>query len=239
MRNTQRELKQAFIYTIPILCGYLVLGIAFGVLLQDKGYNFLWALFMSIIIYSGSAQFIAVGFLASGLDLLSVAVVTLLISVRHIFYGLSMIEKFENFGLKKLYMIFALTDETYSVLCATRLPGSLNKNNFMFYVAALNHLYWICGSVIGAVLGGLFKFNTAGIDFTMTALFVVIFVDQWKSYKNHIPALTGLICTAICLILFGKENFILYSMVFIVFVLYLMRKPLEKSIDNTKEKEYD
>lgn len=222
-----KALKSAFPHTIPVLMGYLFIGIAFGILLRSKGYNFGWAILMSIFIFAGSMQFVAISLLTSNFNLIAVVFMTLMVNARHLFYGLSMLDKFKDMGKKKPYMIFSLTDETFSLLSSTEPPQNINKNWFYFFIALLNHFYWIIGSAIGGIIGSVFSFNTKGIDFVMTALFVVIFVEQWKSNKNHIPALIGISASLLCLVIFGASRFILPSMVFILITLTIFRKTIE------------
>ena len=208
----KRTLKVAFPYTFPVLMGYLFLGIAFGVLLGSKGYHVGWALLMSLFIYAGSMQFVAIDLLAGAFNPVSAMLVTLMVNARHIFYGLSMLDKFKICGRLKPYMVFSLTDETYSLLCAAD-PLGVDRKWFMFCIAILNQLYWVTGSVIGNVAGSLIKFDSTGIDFAMTALFIVIFIEQWENTRNHVPALLGLGITLLCLIVFGRDWFIIASMV--------------------------
>lgn len=222
-----RALKAAFPHTIPVLMGYVFMGMVFGILLRVKGYHFGWALFMSIVIYAGSMQYVAVTLLTPGISFLHVIIMTFMVNARHMFYGLSMIEKFKSMGTKKPYMIFSLTDETYSLLCgAVPLPG-VDKNWFYFFISLLNQIYWIIGCTLGGILGSLFTFETKGMDFAMTALFVVIFIEQWKGNKNHISALLGIIISIICLFMFGPDFFIIPAMVGIFFALTLLRKKLD------------
>lgn len=220
----KKALKAAFPCTIPVLTGYLSLGIAFGILLGSKGYNVLWSLLMSVTVFAGSMQFVAIDILTSPFNLLGTIALTLTINARHLFYGLSMIEKYKDMGKKKPYMIFSLTDETYSILCGINPPEHVDRNRFYFSVAMLNHLYWITGSVIGSVAGSLIKFDTTGIDFAMTALFVVIFVEQWEHVENHIPAIAGIALTFLSLVIFGARNFIIVSMIAILVFLSLFRR---------------
>ena len=221
------NLKFAFIRTLPVLFGYLFLGLAFGLLLQKAGYNFIWAFFISLFVFAGSLQFVLIGFLTSGASIVSVIIMSLSINSRHIFYGLSFIEKFKSMGKAYPYMIFSLTDETYSLLCGTKVPKELNENKVFFLIALLDHAYWICGSVLGAVVGQLILFDTTGIEFAMTALFTVIFIEQWYSFKSHIPALVGILCGIICLIIVGPANFILPSLVVVIGILIIFKKPIQ------------
>ena len=219
----RRSLAAAFPVTVPVLMGYLAIGIAFGLMLQEIGYNFIWAFFMSLTIYAGSGQYLGVSLLASAATLGTVAVMTLLINFRHLVYGLSMLEKFRGMGLRKFYMIFSLTDETYALLSSTQAPIGVDPKNFYFAIALLDQSYWILGSVIGAVAGALLPIDTTGIDFAMTALFVVIAVDQWRAYKRHLPALLGGAVTIVSLALVGPENMLLPALGVIVLVLLILR----------------
>ena len=219
----RNELKFAFIQTIPILMGYLFLGMAFGLLLQKAGYNFIWAFFISLFVYAGSMQFILVTLLSGGVGLLYTAIMTIFINGRHIFYGLSFIEKYRNSGKFYPYLVFSLTDETYSVLCSCKIPDEMNKNRVMFLISLLDQLYWILGSVIGALLGQIISFSTAGIEFSMTALFIVIFIEQWKENSIHSNSITGFLAAIICLLIFGPDRFIIPALVLCVAILLLFR----------------
>lgn len=226
----KKLLQYTFLQTLPVFCGYLFLGIAFGLLLADAGYGFLWALFASTLIYAGSIQFVMVNFLTAGTGLLTVAFMTLLINSRHLFYGLTFIEKFKNMGKRYPYMIFSLTDETYSLLCTLDSPKEFEEQNVYFSISSADHTYWVFGSVLGAAIGQLLPFDTTGIDFAMTALFVVIFVEQWLSFPTHIPAIVGLISGISCLITFGASSFILPSLLITVTILLCFRRKLEPHI---------
>ncbi|MFZ5974970.1 MAG: AzlC family ABC transporter permease [Bacillota bacterium] len=219
-------LKTAFPATIPVLLGYLFVGIAFGMLLEEKGYSFIWAFFVSLSVYAGSMQFVMLSFLSCGAGLIEVALMTLAVNFRHVFYGLSMLDSFKGMGKKKPYMIHALTDETYSLLCAVSVPAGVDPHLYRFSIAVLNHIYWIAGSVIGAVAGSLVTFNTTGIDFAMTALFVVIFIEQWMSYATHIPALAGLASAVLALLILGAGNFIIPAMLISTCALITLRHRL-------------
>lgn len=216
--------KAAFPVTIPVMLGYLSIGIAFGLLFEKAGYHFIWAFAMSLLVYAGAMQFIAVSFFYGGIGLVQIALMTLAVNVRHIFYGLSFLDKFSNMGKKKWYMIFALTDETYSLLCGTKAPPDLDERKFFFYIAFLNQSYWVLGSVIGSLVGSVITFNTTGMDFAMTALFIVIFIDQWKAYCTHIPAMIGIVSTILCLLTFGADNLIIPAMILILISLMFSRK---------------
>lgn len=223
----KRAFRCAFPYTIPVLAGYLFIGAAFGVMFQEKGYNFLWAIFMSIVVYAGSGQYLAVNFFTPGVNFLQIIFLEFMVNVRHIFYGLSLLERFRGMGKKKLYMMFSLTDETYSLFCITKIPKDVDEKKFLFAIALLDQFYWITGSAIGAIAGTLIPFDATGIDFAMTALFTVIFVEQWLSSKNHLPALVGLVSAFICRLLFGAEQFILPAMIMMMVILLSGRKVIE------------
>lgn len=235
MRMGKRTLKKAFKDSLPILAGYLALGIGFGVLLHSKGYSFLWALLMSCTIYAGAGQYAAVDLLSSGASLITTAVMTLIINARHFFYGFSLLDKYKGTGKAKPYMIFALTDETYSLVCTAKIPEGIDEKKYYLFLSVLDQLYWITGCTIGALLGTFIPFDSTGIDFAMTALFVVIFVEQWLSTKEHLPAILGAATTLVCLFVFGAQYFIIPSMAFIAVELVIFRKRFEKSQSDSEK----
>ena len=204
-----QELRFAFTQSIPVMLGYIFLGIAFGLMLQDAGYNFVWAFCCSLFIYAGSMQFVLVTLLTGGVSLIYAAVMTLFVNGRHIFYGLSFIEKFRKMGKAYPYMVYSLTDETYSVLCGLKVPEAMNENRVSLFISLFDHAYWIIGSVLGALIGQMITFDTTGIDFSMTELFVVIVLNQWMENKDHRPALIGGVVGIVCLLLFGADKFLL------------------------------
>lgn len=223
-----RIVKQAFLRTVPVMMGYVVLGIAFGLLLQKAGYHWLWALGISVFVFAGSMQFVLVGLLMQQAPLATVAVTTLLVNSRHLFYGLSFIDRFKQMGRRGLYMIFSLTDETYALLCSIGEAGTQkDRDDLMFWIAMLDQSYWVAGSVAGAVLGSFLAFDLTGIDFAMTALFVVIAVEQWISTKRHASALAGLGCAIAALLLLGPDRFLLPAMIATVVLLLAGRTLLE------------
>lgn len=233
----RKALAAAFPVTVPVLMGYLAIGIAFGLMLEAVGYNVIWAFFMSLTIYAGSGQYLGVELLATGAVLSQVALLTFLINFRHLVYGLSMLEKFRGMGKRKWYMIFSLTDETYALLAGANPPPGVKPRDFYFCVAVLDHCYWILGSVIGSVAGALLKFDTTGVEFAMTALFLVIAVDQWRSYRSHIPAILGGAATLLCLKLVGADTMLLPALGIIVVVLLFLRARLERAEEMKKEEE--
>lgn len=232
----RKAMAAAFPTTVPVLMGYLAIGMAFGLMLNAAGYNVIWAFFMSLTIYAGSGQYLGVTLLATGAALLEVAMLTLILNFRHLVYGLSMLEKFRGIkGFRKFYLIFSLTDETYALLSSAQVPIGVRPTDFYLSVAVLNHFYWIAGTVIGGVAGALLQFNTEGIDFAMTALFVVIAVDQWKTYKSHLPALLGLGATVVSLLLLGPDRMLPPALAVIVLALLAMRVRLGRAEEQRDE----
>jgi 4-azaleucine resistance transporter AzlC len=217
-------LHAAFRDTVPVMTGYVFLGFGFGILLQQSGYGVLWAGAMSLFIYAGSMQYMTISLLTGGAGLLTAALTTLVVNARHLFYGISMVDAYKGTGKKKPYLIFALTDETYSLVSRQQVPEGINYHSYCFLVSLLDQIYWVAGSVLGSLAGSLIPINYEGIEFVLTALFVTIFVEQWLSTDNHIPALIGTVSTAACLLLFGKGIFLIPSMVVIALTLTLLRK---------------
>ena len=216
--------KTAFVDTIPVMTGYLFLGFGFGILMHQSGYGLLWAGAMSLFIYAGSMQYMAVSLLTGGAGLLTAALTTLVVNARHLFYGISMVDAYKGTGRKKPYLIFAVTDETYSLVSQKQLQQDMNPHSYCFLVSLFDHLYWVAGTVLGSLTGSLLAINFEGIEFVLTALFVTIFVEQWLSAKRHAPAIIGVASTAFCLLVFGKDIFLIPSMDVIALTLTLMRK---------------
>lgn len=231
MRGYRQAFKKAFPYTIPVLTGYLFIGIAFGVMYAEKGYSFLWAILMSVLVYAGSGQYLAVNFFVPGISFLQVIFLTFMVNVRHVFYGISLVERFNRFGRARWYMIFGLTDETYSLLCTKKVPKDVDEEKFLLAIVLMDHFYWILGSAIGAIAGTLLPISSEGIEFAMTALFVVIFIEQWMEKKNRIPEIIGIVVAFISLQVFGADSFVLPAMLCIMLVLFAGRKKLEKGED--------
>ena len=225
----RRSLAAAFPHTVPVLMGYLSIGVVFGWMLSAAGFAPTWAAVMSVTIYAGSGQYLGVRLLSDASPLGDVAFLTFVLNFRHLVYGLSMLEKFRGMGWRKLYMIFSLTDETYALLAGVRIPEGVDSKDFYFAIAALDQLYWIAGSVIGAAAGALVTVNTEGIDFAMTALFLVIAVEQWQSNDDHSPVFLGALGTLACLLVFGPEHgrFLIPALVILVAGLLLLRPGLE------------
>ena len=221
----KKTLSTAFSATLPVMAGYLILGFGFGIIMKANGFSTALAAAMSIFIYAGSMQYVAIGLMTGGATLVTTALTTLTVNIRHLFYGISMLEKYQNAGKAKPYLLFALTDETYSLVCG-ELPNipPEKRANYRLLVTILNHLYWIIGSVAGAVAGSLIQFNSQGIDFALTALFLTVFTDQWLTSKRHGPALIGLGAPVVSLLLFGGDNFLIPSMTIIALALCLYKK---------------
>lgn len=222
MRKTFRPALTA---TLPVMAGYLILGFGFGIIIKANGYSIALAAAMSAFIYAGSMQYVAIGLMTGGASLITTALTTLMVNIRHLFYGVSMLEKYQHAGPAKPYLIFALTDETYSLVCGD-LPNIApeDRASYELLVSALNHLYWIAGSVAGALVGSLIQFNSQGIDFALTALFLTVFTDQWLNNKKHGPALIGLGASILCLLVFGSENFLIPAMLIIALALSLYKE---------------
>ena len=223
----RNEWRRVFRDSLPVMAGYLVLGAGFGILLRLRGYGLGWALGMSVFIYAGSMQYVGVGLLAGGASVLSTMLTTVMVNARHLFYSISMIEPYKDAGKYKPYMIFALTDETYSLLCDGKVPDGVNANRYRFLVSLFNHCYWVTGCVLGSLLGAVLPFSTAGIEFSMTALFIASFTEQWLNTRDHVPALTGLLSTLLCLVLFGPDRFLIPAMLLMTLALTLIGKRRE------------
>lgn len=228
----KRIIKQVFPQTIPVMAGYISLGIAFGLLLHSIGYGPIWAFLMSVFIYAGSAQFLAVELLVAGATLTQVALLTFLLNFRHLFYGLSMLNKYRGTGKRKIYLIFGLTDEIYALLTGYKTPEGLSDKNFYLAVTLMNQLYWIFGCVLGSVAGSIIPFDLTGIDFAMTALFAVLVVEQWKTQKNHIPAIAGFVITVVSLYIFGGDSFLIPALIVMSVVLLCMKNNLNQEKNN-------
>ena len=221
------------------MIGYIVVGMAFGLLVQNIGLDFLWAGLISITVYAGSMQFVMINFLSGTSSLIEVALVTLIVNLRHMFYGLTFITRFKSMGRKRPYMIFALTDETYALLCSAKVPAGVEAGLFYFLIALLNQIYWVTGTLLGALFGSILSIDTTGIEFTMTALFAVICTEQWLSFPTRIPAIIGLICAVMALNMFGVTNMLIPAMFAIILLLTLLRPALEPKIRKLEEEEME
>ncbi len=229
-QNMRRKaLSAAFPYTIPILTGFLVLGCAYGLYMRVSGFSVWYPLMMSITIFGGSLEFVAVSMLLGTFAPLQTFLMGLMIQARHLFYGIAMLEKYKNMGWKKPYLIFGLCDETFSINCAVDTPEGVDRGWFMFFVTVLDHTYWITGATLGSLIGTLISFDTQGLDFVMTAMFVVIFLEQWLKEKKHYTALIGVVASVTCRLLWGADSFLIPAMICILCLLTLFRQPIEKA----------
>ena len=217
-------MKAAFPYTIPIFAGFWFLGITYGVYMQVSGFSFWYPMLMSLTIFGGSLEFVAVSMLLSAFAPVQTLVVALMLQARHLFYGIAMLDKFKGTGWKKVYLIFGMCDESFSINCSAEIPAGIDKGWFMFFVTLFNQIYWVTGATLGGLLGALIPFNTEGLDFAMTAMFVVIFLDQWRKEKGHAASPIGLGASLVCLLIFGADNFLLPAMACILAFLTLLRR---------------
>lgn len=216
--------RAALPHTLPICVAFLFLGMSYGFYMQSKGFSFLYPMLMSLFIFAGSMEFVAVGLLLGPFNPVSAFLLTLMVNARHLFYGISMLDRYGRCGAKRAYLIFGMCDESFSINCSVAPPPGVDRGWFMFFVTLLNHIYWVAGSTLGGLLGYAVSFDAKGIEFVMTALFVVIFLNQWKAAEGHLPALIGIGCSALCLLLFGSGGFMLPSMAAIVVVCLLAKK---------------
>ena len=232
MENGLTMVKKAFIaafpHTIPIFAGFWFLGMAYGIYMNVSGFSFLYTLIMSMFIFAGSMEFVTVSLLLGAFNPLQALLLTLMINARHLFYGISMLDKYRNTGWKKSYLIFGMCDESFSINYTARIPQGIERSWFMFFVTFLNHVYWVSGALLGCLFGSFIHFNTQGLEFVMTAMFVVIFMEQWLNENSHLSSLIGLGVSVGCLVVFGAENFIIPSMLMILGVLTLLRAPLRR-----------
>ena len=223
-----RALKCAFPHTIPIFAGFCFLGMTYGIYMKVSGFAFWYPMLMSLVIYGGSLEFVAVSMLLAPYAPMQAFLMTLMIQARHLFYGIAMLDKFRGMGWKKPYLIFGMCDETFSINCTAEIPENVDRGWFYFFVTLLNQMYWVLGATAGGLVGGLIRFNTEGLDFVMMAMFVVIFLEQWRKEKRHDSAAVGMAASVVCLAIFGADNFLIPTMVCILAVLTALRKPLEQ-----------
>lgn len=223
-----KSLKAAFPHTVPIFAGFLFLGMTYGIYMNVSGFSFIYPMLMSMTIFAGSMEFVTVNLLLGTFNPIQAFAMTLMINARHLFYGLSLLDKYKDTSVFKPYLIFGLCDESFSINCSVDVPENVDKNWFYFFVTLLNQSYWITGSTLGGIFGSFINFDTTGIDFVMTAMFVVIFLEQWLKEKTHISSVLGLGISALSLLIFGAEDFIIPAMIGLLAVLTLIRKPLEK-----------
>lgn len=222
---------QAFPHTIPIFAGFWFLGMTYGIYMNISGFSFLYPLFMSLTIFGGSLEFVAVEMLLSAFAPVQTLIMSLMIQARHLFYGIAMLDKFKGTGFKKIYLIFGMCDESFSINCSVRIPEGTDRGWFMFFVTLFNQIYWVTGAAFGGLLGSLISFDTDGLDFVMTAMFVVIFLEQWLKEKRHYTAIAGIAASVVCLLSFGPDSFMIPTMASILLLLTIFRKPIEKAGD--------
>lgn len=224
-----KAFKAALPYTLPICVGFLFLGMSYGFLMRSKGFSFLYPMLMSFFIFAGSMEFVTVNLLLSAFHPVHAFLLALMVNARHLFYGISMLEKYKNTGLKKLYLIYGMCDESFTINCTVAPPPDVDRGWFMFFVTMLNQMYWVSGATLGALLGYVIHFDVTGIEFVMTALFVVMFIDQWTGTDDHSSALTGVGCTLLCLLALGSERFLIPAMALII-ICFLLRKKAGKDV---------
>lgn len=229
MKGKIKALKAAFPYTLPVLTGFGFLGIAYGILMQSKGYGAIWSLLMSLIAFGGSMQFVAITLLVAGFNPLQAFYLSLIVNARHLFYGIAMLEKYKGLGKVKHFLIYTLCDETFSIVCHQKVPEGVEAKWFYFFISLLDYTYWALASFLGGWIGQMIAIKTKGLDFALTALFVVIFTEGWKDKKNRLPALMGVGASVICLAGFGEGNFIIPAMVLILAQLTLFKKHITKT----------
>ena len=223
----RKAFNAAFPHTIPILTGFCFLGLSYGIYMNANGFSFIYPMLMSMLIFGGSLEFVAVEMLLSPFAPVQVFFMALMIQARHLFYGLSMLSKFKGMGWKKFYLIFGMCDETFSINCSVDIPENVDKGWFMLFVTLLNQIYWCVSATLGGIIGSYLPIDTSGISFVMTAMFVVIFLEQWLKEKNHFSSCLGVLASVICLMLFGADHFMLPTMAAIILVLTLSKKKLE------------
>jgi 4-azaleucine resistance transporter AzlC len=220
--------KKAFIKSLPIMCSYLFVSMAYGIMMEESGFDWYYSLLVSLTVYTGAFQFVLITFLSSGASIVTIAVTAFLMNSRQTFYSLTFLEDFRKMGKRLPYMIHTMTDETYAVNC-TLESDEKDKEDIMFYVAFFSRCYWMAGAVIGGVLGQLVPFELDGIDFCMTALFVIIFIDQWEKSKNHFPAVSGIVIALLCLLIFGQDRFMLPALILVSGILLATNKRREET----------
>lgn len=222
--------KAAFPYTIPIFAGFWFLGLTYGIYMNVSGFSFWYPMLMSLTIFAGSIEFVTVNLLLGAFNPIQALAVTLMINARHLFYGISMLDRYRGTGWKKPYLIFGMCDESFSINCSAQIPEGVDRGWFMFFVTLFNHLYWFTGSTLGGIFGSFLSFNTKGLDFVMTAMFVVIFLENWLNEQEHTSSLLGLGISLICLLAFGAERFLIPAMLGILAVLTLLRYSPERKV---------
>lgn len=225
----KKSFQAAFPFTIPIFAGFWFLGLTYGIYMNVSGFSFLYPMIMSFIVFGGSLEFVVVSLLLGAFNPIQAFIMTIMIQARHLFYGIAMLDKYKGTGWKKPYLIFGMCDESFSINYTANIPKDVDSGWFMFFVTALNHFYWVFGATLGGLLGSLIRFNTEGLEFVMTAMFVVIFLEQWLKEDKHYSAFIGLISSILCLIIWGADAFMIPTMIMILLLLTLIRKPIEQT----------
>ena len=225
-----RALRAAFPYTVPIFAGFWFLGLAYGIYMHTLGFSFVWPMVMAMVIFGGSLEFVCATMLLAPFAPVATLTVGLLVQSRHLFYGLAMLDRFKGLGWKRFPLIFGMCDETFSINYTAAVPEGVDRGWFMLWVTVLNWSYWVSGATLGGLAGNLLHFDTSGLDFVMTAMFVVIFMEQWRKEGTHISAYVGIGASVLCLALFGPDSFMVPAMACILALLTLLRKPLEKRL---------
>ena len=225
--KSRRAFKAAFPFTLPIFAGFWFLGISYGIYMNFSGFHWIYPALMSLTIFAGSVEFIVVNLLLGSFNPLQAFILAFIVNARHLFYGISMLDKYRDLGMKKFYLIFGLCDESFSINYTAKIPEGVDRGLFYFWVTFLNQFYWVSGSTLGGIFGSMIKFDTHGLEFILTSLFVLIFLEQFLKENNHINALTGFLASIICLLIFGAENFILPSIAAILILLTIFRSKIE------------
>ena len=227
-KNIKKAAVCAFPYTIPIFAGFCFLGMTYGIYMNVSGFSFWYPMLMSLLIFAGSVEFVTVNMLLGAFNPVQALLMTVMINARHLFYGISMLDKFKGTGIKKLYLIFGMCDETFSINYTADVPKDVDRGLFMFFVTLFNHIYWVAGATLGGIFGSFIHFNTEGLGFVMTAMFTVIFTEQWLKEKNHTSSVAGIAVSLACLAVFGADGFMIPSMLAILALLTFLKNPLEK-----------
>ena len=222
-----KALKAAFPPTVPICASFLMLGTSYGFMMSSRGFSPLYPILMSLLIFAGSMEFVTADLLMASFHPISAFFTALVVNARHLFYGISMLDRYRGTGWKKPYLIFGMCDESFSINCSARIPPDVDRGWFMTFVTLFNHLYWVAGASLGALAGHMIHFNTEGIEFVMAAMFITIFLNQWMESRRHSPALIGLIASGACLSVFGPDRFLIPAMALTVLILTAARKKLE------------
>ncbi|MEA5026718.1 MAG: AzlC family ABC transporter permease [Erysipelotrichaceae bacterium] len=221
IKQLKYSLKLVFPYTLPVLTGFFILGITYGLLMQTKGYGVLWAVLMSAVAFCGSMQFVAMTLLTTAFDPLQAFLLSFMVNTRHLFYGIAMLKKYQGLGKLKYFLIYTLCDETFSIVSSVKIPETMDAKTFYFLTSLLDYLYWVLGTFLGSLLGPFITFNTEGLDFVLTALFVVLFMEQMKKKENRVFGLIGISASVCCLYLFGSASFIIPALILILLSLMI------------------